>query len=272
MKRLIGLLFILSCTLYSYAAKVDTISVMSKSMHKSILNIVIRPEHYSKNGKKLPVLYLLHGAGGNQKDWIKNVPNIKELVDLYNFIIVCPDGKVTSWYFDSPIDTAYRYETYIATEVVKFIDKNYRTIADKNHRAITGLSMGGHGALFLALRHAAVFGAAGSMSGGVDLSESRSRFDIIKRIGDTILQAKNWHDLSVINVIENYTTTALKIIFDCGDRDIFIEGNRRLHQKMQQLKIKHEYIERPGEHNWQYWSNAIPFQLLFFQRFFLTGR
>jgi hypothetical protein len=57
MKRLIGLLFILSCALYSYAAKVDTISVMSKSMHKSIVNIVIRPENYSKNGKKLPVLY-----------------------------------------------------------------------------------------------------------------------------------------------------------------------------------------------------------------------
>jgi S-formylglutathione hydrolase FrmB len=153
-------------------------------------------------------------------------------------------------------------------DVVNFIDKNYRTIGDKNHRAITGLSMGGHGALFLALRHPGIFGAAGSMSGVVDLKECKNRFDISKRIGDTILHAKEWHDLTVINLIENYTGTGVKIIFDCGDKDIFIDGNRRLHQKMLQLKIPHEYIERPGEHNWQYWSNAIPFQLLFFQRFF----
>jgi len=266
-------LLILICFSYVklFAGTVDTVSIYSNSMHTYINAVVIKPDSYKKRKNSFPVVYLLHGYSGNYSNWITKVPELNKYADTYQTLIICPDGAFSSWYFDSPIDTAYRYETYIATEVVKFIDKNYRTIADKNHRAITGLSMGGHGALFLALRHAAVFGAAGSMSGGVDLSESRSRFDIIKRIGDTILQAKNWHDLSVINVIENYTTTALKIIFDCGDRDIFIEGNRRLHQKMQQLKIKHEYIERPGEHNWQYWSNAIPFQLLFFQRFFLTG-
>ena len=131
--------------------------------------------------------------------------------------------------------------------------------------------MGGHGALFLALRHSGIFGAAGSMSGVVDLKESKNRFDISKRIGDTILQAKAWYDFTVINLIENYTRTDLKIIFDCGNKDIFIEGNRKLHQKMLQLKMPHTYTERPGEHNWDYWRNAIPFQLLFFQRFFLSG-
>ena len=109
------------------------------------------------------------------------------------------------------------------------------------------------------------------MSGGVDLSESKSRFDVNKRIGDTILQEVNWHDLTVINVIENYPNTDVKIIFDCGVGDIFIEGNRRLHLKMQQLKIPHTYVERPGGHNWDYWKNAIPFHLLYFQRFFLSG-
>jgi S-formylglutathione hydrolase FrmB len=113
-----------------------------------------------------------------------------------------------------------------------------------------------------------VFGAAGSMSGGVDLNESRNRFHIMQRIGDTIMQANNWHDLTVINLIEKYTNTTLKIYFDCGEKDIFINGNRRLHQKMLELKIPHTYTEGPGEHNWAYWKKSIGMQLYFFRNFF----
>ena len=131
-----------------------------------------------------------------------------------------------------------------------------------------GNSMGGHGALFLALRHPDVFGAAASISGGVDLDICKKQFDISKRLGDTITNAKNWHDLTVINLIEKYTNTRVKISIDCGIRDIFIEVNRHLHQKMLQLKIPHEYTERPGEHSWDYWRNSAPYQLLFFRKFF----
>jgi S-formylglutathione hydrolase FrmB len=270
MKYVFLLIFVYSFSVTSFAGTVDTVSIYSNSMHKYINAVVIKPDSYKKKKNSFPVVYLLHGYSGNYSNWITKVPELSKYADAYQTLIVCPDGAYSSWYFDSPIDTSYRYETHVATELVNYIDKNYRSIADKNHRAITGLSMGGHGALFLALRHPDIFGAAGSMSGGVDLKESKNRFDISKRIGDTILHAKEWHDLTVINLIENYINTDVKIIFDCGTGDIFIDGNRRLHQKMLQLKMQHEYIERPGEHNWQYWSNAIPFQLLFFQRFFLS--
>ncbi|MBL7702936.1 MAG: esterase family protein [Ferruginibacter sp.] len=270
-KKIVFYLIVFSCSVTCFAAKVDTVSIYSNSMHKHIKAVVIKPDSYKKKKNFFPTVYLLHGYSGDFSNWVNKVPELNKYADDYQTLIVCPDGAYSSWYFDSPVDTAYRYETYVAVEVVNFIDNNYRTIADKNHRAITGLSMGGHGALFLALRHTDVFGAAGSMSGGVDLSESRNRFHIMQRIGDTILQAKNWHDLTVINLVENYTNNDLKIFFDCGEKDIFINGNRRLHQKMLQLKIPHTYVERPGEHNWVYWRDAIPFQLLFFQRFFLSG-
>jgi S-formylglutathione hydrolase FrmB len=240
-------------------------------MHRYINAVVIKPDSYKKKKNSFPVVYLLHGFDGWYSNWILRVPQLIKYADQFQTLIVCPDGAKSSWYFDSPVDTTYKYETHIAMEVVDFFDKNYRTIADKNHRAITGLSMGGHGALFLALRHPGIFGAAGSMSGVVDLMESKNRFDIIKRIGDTIAHAREWHDLTVINLIENYTNTGLKIIFDCGDKDIFIDGNRRLHQKMKELKIPHQYTEGPGMHNWDYWSNAIPFQIFFFKRFFDQG-
>jgi S-formylglutathione hydrolase FrmB len=270
--KYVHLLFFVFCfSVKLFAGNVDTVSVYSNSMHKYIKAVVIKPDTYDSASSRFPVVYLLHGHAGKFSDWIIKVPELKEYADTYQVLIVCPDGNFSSWYFDSPIDSAYRYETHVAIEVTGYIDKNYKTLADKNHRAITGLSMGGHGALFLGLRHADIFGAAGSMSGGVDLMESKNRFDIIKRIGDTIIHARDWHDLTVINLIENYTNTGLKIIFDCGDKDIFIDGNRRLHEKMKQLKIPHQYTERPGMHNWDYWSNAIPFQILFFKRFFDQG-
>ncbi len=85
-------------------------------------------------------------------------------------MIVCPDGGYTSWYFDSPVDSTYRFETFVGTEVPEYMDENYRTIADGRGRAITGLSMGGHGGLFLAFRHADLFSACGSMSGALHVS------------------------------------------------------------------------------------------------------
>jgi len=266
--------FILFITVFCNGATVDTISIYSNAMHKEFKCVVIKPDSYKKKparrgGKNTyPVVYLLHGYDGWYSNWIIRVPELKNYADTYQTIIVCPDGAASSWYFDSPVDTTYRYETHISTEVVGYFDKNFRTIADKDHRAITGLSMGGHGALFIGLRHADIFGAAGSMSGGVDLKDSKNRFEISKRIGDTITHSKGWHDLTVINLVENYTNTPLKIIFDCGNKDIFIEGNRRLHQRMLQLKIPHDFIERAGEHNWDYWRNSIRYHLLFFRIFF----
>src|SRR4029079_17970778 len=110
---------------------------------------------------------------------------------------------------------------YIAKEVVEYIDNHYPTIKDRRARAITGLSMGGHGGLFLGFGHAEIFGGSGSMSGGVDLNSARSRYDIMKRIGDTITYQDNCKKYSVINVVETYPKDSLAIIIDCGTEDFF---------------------------------------------------
>jgi S-formylglutathione hydrolase FrmB len=81
------------------------------------------------------------------------VPELKTYADEYKVLIVCPDGGNSSWYFDSPVDSTMKYETYIGKEVPDYIDAHYKTIKNRTARAITGLSMGGHGALFIAFRH-----------------------------------------------------------------------------------------------------------------------
>jgi S-formylglutathione hydrolase FrmB len=252
---------------FSTKASVDTVAIYSTSMKKNIKTVVILPASYSAD-KHYPTVYLLHGYSDTYNGWIRKVPQIEKMSEAYQVIIVCPDGGFSSWYFDSPIDSTYRYETFVSTEVPLFIDAHYNTIPDRKARAITGLSMGGHGGMFLGFRHADAFGACGSMSGGVDLNYSRNKFDVVKRIGDTINHAENWINYSVIHAVESYPKEGLAIIFDCGVDDFFYKDNVALHNKMLTLKIKHDYTERPGKHEWSYWANSVQYQLLFFRNFF----
>lgn len=263
-------LFFLSClliTLATHAATVDTIAIYSNSMHRNVKTVVIRPSSYN-DSKRFPVLYLLHGAFGSYSNWIIKVPHIQQLADQYQMMIVCPDGGNTSWYFDSPIDPTYQFETFVGTEVPQYIDANYKTIADRKGRAITGLSMGGHGGIFLGFRHADRFSACGSMSGALHVTVITQGYGVELRLGDTAVNRKYWHDWSALNVIDQYPKDSLDIIIDCGTEDKVLAMNKAMHEKMIKLKIPHDYTERPGEHNWKYWENSIDYQMLFFRKHF----
>ena len=268
MKKLRYTLFLVLLFFSAQAAHVDTIQVFSPSMNKNIKTCVIVPDNYKKSKKKFPVVYLLHGYSGNYATWVKSFKEVSQQVDRYGFIAIGVDGNYSSWYFNSPIDPTFKYETYIIDELVPFIDKKYKTIARREGRAISGLSMGGHGSLYLSLKHQDVFGAAGSMSGGVDIRPFSEKWDIKNRLGAITDFPENWEKNTVVNLIELNQNNNLKLIIDCGVDDFFIDVNRELHQKMLALKIDHDYIERPGKHNIDYWENSLKFQLLFFYNFF----
>lgn len=253
------------------AAKVDTVTIFSNAMHRSYKCVVIVPDSYKDKEQRYPVVYMLHGYSGNYGDFIKKAPAIAAQVDKYQLMVVCPDGGFSSWYLDSPVDTSMRFETYVGTEIPSWIDKHYRTKATRQYRAITGLSMGGHGALYLAIRHQQTFGAAGSMSGGVDVRPFPENWDLAKRLGTYKQFPGNWDDNVVVNQVSRLKNDSLALIIDCGVKDFFMDVNRQLHRRLLELGISHDYIERPGEHNWDYWSNSIMYQLLYFQRFFASG-
>ncbi len=255
-------------SLVCVAGNVDTISVYSPSMKKNIKCVAITPSTYKQQQQKYPVLYLLHGFGGNYSNWIKHVPQLTEYVDQYQIIIICPDGGVSSWYFDSPVDSAFRYETFVARELPHYVDATYNTIGDRKARAISGLSMGGHGALYLAWRHADYFGAAGSMSGALVIEHIKRGFHVEKRLGDTTTNRHLFKQMSIMHEMEKPPAQPLAIIIDCGTEDFIFEMSRAAHEKMLHLKFPHDYTERPGRHNWSYWRNAIKYQLLFFSNYF----
>lgn len=242
------------------------IVTVDSKMGRGIKNTVVLPASYSNSQKRYPTLYLLHGAWGTYQDWPQKA-DLNALASKYDIIIVCPDGQ-DSWYFDSPIDPTFQFETYVSKELREYIDSHFRTIDSPDKRAITGLSMGGHGALWLALRHPDIYGSCGSMSGGVDIYNFPDKWKIDKRLGPWAKNKQRWRQHSVANLVNNLKGTDQNIIIDDGDRDIFIKENNALHKALQAKGIKHDYSVRPGVHDWKYWVASLNIHLDFFNRCF----
>ncbi len=249
----------------------DTIEVLSAKMGCFIKNTVVLPSQYFDDESSdiiYPVIYLLNGHGGDYSSWGIICPDLDYLASEIGVIFVCPDGR-NSWYWDSPIDSNSQFETYVATELVSYIDDNYRTIQDSRMRAVCGYSMGGHGSLWLGLRHPDVFGICCSMSGGVDIVPFPENWNMKDALGDYASNQELWQSHSVIYLVESGVyNEGQKILFDCGIDDFFLDVNRNLHKAMIEKGIPHDYIERPGEHNADYWNNSLDYQLLFIQKAF----
>ncbi|MCE7040226.1 alpha/beta hydrolase family protein [Dyadobacter sp. CY312] len=269
MKKYFFLLLVAFSTYSSIAnaSIIDTVETYSNAMKKKIKAVVVRPDNY-ESLKEMPVVYLLHGYSDGYNGWLKKGDGFQKTADLYNIMIVCPDGGYSSWYWDSPVDDKFKYETYVSKELVGFIDSKYKTIKDRKGRAITGLSMGGHGGLYLGIKHQDVFGAAGSMSGGVDIRPFPNNWDMAKRLGSYAEKPENWEKNTVINLLHLLTPNSLALIIDCGTDDFFYKVNENLHQELVYRNIPHDYISRPGGHSWPYWKNAVQYQMLFMSNFF----
>lgn len=264
---LLGSLFALGL----FSATVDTIQVFSPSMNKEVKTVVIKPQS-DRQKRSFPVLYLLHGHGGRYDRWILDAPHLTDLADRYEMMIVCPDGGVNSWFWDSPVDPAVRYETFVTRELIAYVDSQFNTLAEPAGRAVSGLSMGGHGGLYLGFRNQDVFGACGSICGGVDIRPFPEKWGMAKQLGTLRDQPERWEEYGVMGQLHLLQPGALKIIFDCGTEDFFYEVNQRLHKELQYRNIPHDFISRPGGHNRDYWGNAVKYQILFFHDFFVSGR
>ena len=184
-----------------------------------------------------------------------------------------PEGETFGWYLNSPVNKESQFESYIIEDVIGKIDKTYRTVKDRKGRVITGLSMGGHGSLYLSTRHPDLFCAAGSMSGAVDLNWTgwkispefltRVKQGFQNTIGDTT-NSSLYASYSVVNMADKMSTNGVKLIIDCGVDDFLIEANRELHHRLVYNHTAHDYTEHPGGHSWDYWQNSLPFHVLFF--------
>jgi S-formylglutathione hydrolase FrmB len=265
------------------AARIDSLDIPGVALNKTYKAAVVLPSGYEKNKLSYPVLYLLHGGFGHYRDWIDKTPDkqlVSRLADQHNIIIVLPEGEVFSYYIDSPIDKGSQFESYIIKDVIPAIDKAYRTNRNAAARAITGLSMGGYGALYLSTRHPDLFCAAGSMSGALNPDMMTWKLPAeptanIKKAFAAIMGPIESVDYSVYSVIamaDIMKKNGTKLIFDCGVDDFLIEPNRELHRRLLFNQTPHDYSERPGTHSWDYWQNSLPYHLIFFAEIFKTNK
>lgn len=247
------------------AYQIQRPGIPSQVMRSTPQAVVVLPDAYAQSERRFPVVYVLHGWSGNQDDWVART-DIEVMADLYDVILVMPDGGYDKWYIDSVVDPDVRYQTYIGKEVIDFIDKSYRTRKEKYGRAITGLSMGGFGALNVAVNNQATIGMVGSISGGVDPRDFAKNWGLEAVFGDKDEHKEFWDEKAIINNAHQFIFSGMDLTIDCGIDDFFINSNRALHAKLLEMKVPHDYTERPGGHTWDYWNNAIKYQILFFSQ------
>ena len=227
------------------ACTLTNLTVRSEKMDRGIPVSIVLPDGYDAVAeKRYPSVYVLHGANGSGRAKASEAV-LGRFVDKYGFIAVCPDGGKTSWWLDSPIDPSYQYETFVASEVVPYVDANYRTFPVRAKRAIMGGSMGGHGACYIGMRHKDLFGAIGNIYGGVDLVpwSWSSGWDIDKRLGPRDENIALWEEHSVVNVAKSLKNGEVELICVLGTEDFFLGCNRQLHELLSANGVAHTYIE-----------------------------
>lgn len=251
------------------AAVVDTLTVSTCYLPAPMKVSVVKPDTVV-DGDTVPSVYVLNGFGGDYRSWLQQVPRVKELADMYRMILIFPDG-LDSWYWDSPVDRDMQMESFFVNDLVAAVEAGYPVSRSASGRAITGLSMGGHGALWLAMRHPDIWSSAGSMSGGVDITPFPKNWKMADRLGPYEGNEQSWREHSVASLVSGLSPGQLNLIIDCGIDDFFAGVNNELHQALVAKGIEHDYTVRPGRHTWKYWANSILYHLLFFHEVF-TGR
>ena len=250
------------------AFTVDTLDIKSqKDLLPQPMRVTVVTPDGLQDGQKAPAVFLLNGYGGDYKSWHTIRKDLGQLADRYGMVLVTPSG-MDSWYWDSPVDPHMQMESFFVQELVPYIRNNYPVSDDPTLNAITGLSMGGHGSIWLAMRHPEIWGNMGSTSGGVDIRPFETKWKMPKRLGEKASNPEAWESHTVTNHVDLIKKNGQNLIFDCGSEDFFADVNAALHQKLLDAKVPHDYISRPGVHNSAYWGNSILYQLLYFDRCF----
>lgn len=262
------------------SADIVRANIPSGSMKRDIPVRIVLPVGYADATNRYPVVYLLHGAGGSCETFLAKEywPVLSESADCFGCLFVLPDGSPDSWWFDSPIDSSFCYETHVTKEVVPFVDANYRTIPDRAHRAIAGGSMGGHGAGWIGIRHKDAYGAVGIIFGGVDFRKFPNNWHIRDRLGNYAENKDRWFKHTVLHEAASLKSGELDLISVVGTGDFFLDCNRSLHQLLSDNKVEHVHIEiRGGDephstHHRMFCVMALKIVLPYFNRFFVEGK
>jgi putative tributyrin esterase len=234
------------------------------SLGRTMKISILLPATYDQKNH-YPVLYLLHGHSGGHDDWLMRT-KLKEYTQSVPLIVVMPDAE-NSWYVNSVEEPNDRFEDYLVKDLPHYIQKLYSV--DTTRQAIAGLSMGGYGALMLALRHPSLYKFSGSLSGAItyprgmnDTTRPAERSlvpSLRKAFGTKSDGFRNAHDLFSL-----YRQTPKDLLpymyMVIGTQDVyrnFLPAHRAFTDLLRTYGAAYEYHELPGGHSWQFWDKEI---------------
>jgi S-formylglutathione hydrolase FrmB len=265
------------------SARLDCDTIASSILGKTVAYCAALPPGYDASTAHYPVLYFLHGLFENEKSWSDHSGQStwEGLINqgkISKFIVLMPNGG-ESFYINS-FDGRERYEDFFIQELIPAVDRKYRTEARREARAISGVSMGGYGALHLGMRHPDVFGSASAHSAALIAKfphplPTEGRWGFYARVlqkpfgsplNEAYFDAKN--PLTLAEHPERFAN--LKLYFDCGDQDRygFDAGAKELDQILTSKDFQHQFVLRPGNHGWSYLDQYLHFSLEFHSQIF----
>ena len=229
------------------AGKIDSIQYESKTVGSIRKALVYTPPGFSKS-KKYPVLYLLHGIGGDEKEWLKGgtpqiiLDNLLAEGKIKPMIVVLPNGRAIkddsakgNIMAPDKVQGFANFERDLLDDLIPFIEKTYPALTDRENRAIAGLSMGGGQSLNFGLGNLDKFAWVGGFS-----------------------SAPNTKQPEVLVPNPEEAKKKLKLLWiSCGDADGLISFSKRTHEYLLKNNVPHVYYIEPGVHDFKVWKNGL---------------
>jgi S-formylglutathione hydrolase FrmB len=271
-------------------SRIDCSAFDSRILKRAVRYCVYLPSGYDTGAtqhpvQRYPVLYLLHGLGDNEQTLFNSggwtlIDDLRRKHKMGDFLIVVPEGK-RSFYINSA-DGSVRYSDFLVQEFIPVVEGKYRIRSGREGRAISGISMGGYGALRLAFAHPELFSAVSAQSPAL-ITESPQQLDTAQKAGTPVagllgavfgnpINAAHWSENSPF-LLAKKNAIALKkmaIYFNCGQDDNygFETGTAQLHDELQKEGVKHEYHSYPGDHSIGYFLSHFDEVMEFHSRTF----
>ena len=214
-----------------------------------------------KPDERFPVVYLLHGAFESGEVWnVRAGTLLNRLATRERLIFIAPSCGKTGWYADSPYQKKSRMESFLVRELLPQVERRFPVLPQ---RGVMGMSMGGHGAFTLALRHPGLFTSVSSMSGVLDITRHPEQWKIRDVLGPMPANAALWESYSAVKLLSNATSVPAMLI-GTGQQDAYVVAeNRAFREALRKGGFVYQYRETPGRHDWAYWLEELPLHVAF---------
>lgn len=217
-------------------------TIKSTVLGRTMKYSVYLPKGYDKS-KEYPVLYMLHGANGNNNDWLNdgkinaNASTAASDGTAPEMIVICPDCGGDNFYCDNYKGNDIKYMTYFFTEFLPTVENLYAVKKDRASRAIGGLSMGGFGSLYYGLLHPEMFSYVYACSPATSIDDAPNLYDLLSKADVSKLPG---------------------ITIEIGTEDFLFQSTGSFKQALDANKVPNEYITRAGAHDWSFWAACTP--------------